>query len=75
MYTVFQTKYGTGGVPVQIEHFDNLNRARLTAMRWGMEPGNVAGINAGKFDAETLPMMTDEVWGPNGRMFTSSHKD
>ena len=71
IYTVFQTRVGMNRVPVQIEHFDNLNRARLRAMGWGMVPDHVAGINVGMFDADTLPDETDEAWGPNGRVFTT----
>jgi len=72
MFTVFKATVAGRSEVVVIEHFDNLNRARMRAMGWGMEDGFVGGINVGMFDADTLPDETDEGWGKNGRVFTTS---
>lgn len=69
MYTVFKATVAERSEVVTIEYFDNLNRARLRAMGMGMENGFVGGINVGTFDADTLPNVTDEAWGKNGRIF------
>lgn len=71
MYTVFKATIAKRSSIVIIEHFDNLNRARLRAMRWGMEDGFVAGINRGQWTEKTLPIITDEAWAEFGMIFSS----
>jgi hypothetical protein len=73
MFTVFQIPVG-GDRAVSVEHISDLVAARKRAAWIPMlNPKMLGGINVGKFDVGNLPMITDEAWGKNGRMFTSKN--